>query len=74
MKVSLVLIFTFNLILNSYTLPVHLLYEYNSATQLPNEDDVSVKVILTVPIIFYGERYKTIFVSVKINFQFILCL
>lgn len=63
MKISFVVLFSFNLFLYSYSLPIQLLYEYSSATHLPKEDDVSEKVILTVPIVFYGERYKTIFVS-----------
>jgi hypothetical protein len=47
-------------------LPVGLLYDHNvrEAIQLPKENDVSSpEVKLRVPVVFYGTRFNTIFVS-----------
>lgn len=70
MEIMWKILFLCGFFIYSYSLPINLLYEHSSAFQLPKDDDVSEKVILTVPIAFYGERYKTIFVSSILNNYF----
>lgn len=67
MKIMWKILIFLNIFTYSYTLPINLLYKHSSAIQLPKEDDVSDKVILTVPVVFYGERYKTLYVSFEIS-------
>lgn len=48
-----------------FSFPSKLLYDFsNIGTSLPNLDDVSSPEIkLKVPIVFYGQKYSSIFVS-----------
>lgn len=55
-------------------LPEELLYEHKvaHAVQLPKEDDVSsAEIKLKVPIIFYGTKFNTIFVSNHLMVKYI---